>query len=102
MQVAEGELPIVAAHGAEIEAYKSLDPAVRVVILKALCDIRVEQEDIRSYIDECMKHGIQLSAFRKERIGGDSHGISYWYEDDATIGHRLYREIRKVEAKKLK
>lgn len=27
---------------AEIEAYKMLDPATRVVILKALCDIRVE------------------------------------------------------------
>nr|XP_016492409.1 PREDICTED: DDT domain-containing protein DDR4-like [Nicotiana tabacum] len=40
--VAEGELPIVASHGAEIEAYNALDPAVRVVILKALCDIRVE------------------------------------------------------------
>lgn len=26
----------------EIEVYKSLDPGVRVVILKALCDIRVE------------------------------------------------------------
>ncbi|KAL8143928.1 hypothetical protein V2J09_016960 [Rumex salicifolius] len=100
--VAEGELPIVASHGAEIEIYKSLDPAVRVVILKALCDIRVEQEDIRNYIDESMKHGMQLSAFRKERIGGDSHGISYWYEDDAIIGHRLYREIRKVEIKKAK
>ncbi|KAL8154240.1 hypothetical protein V2J09_012000 [Rumex salicifolius] len=112
--VAEGELPIVAAHGAEVEAYKTLDPAVRVVILKALCDIRVEkltrgfvsdnaqQEDIRSYIDDSMKQGIQLVTFRKERIGGDSHGISYWYEDDAIIGHRLYREIRKVEMKKAK
>lgn len=26
----------------EIEVYKSLDPAVRIIILKALCDIRVE------------------------------------------------------------
>lgn len=40
--VADGDLPIVASHGAEIEVYKSLDPGVRVVILKALCDIRVE------------------------------------------------------------
>ncbi|KAG8379085.1 hypothetical protein BUALT_Bualt07G0051500 [Buddleja alternifolia] len=161
--VAEGDLPIVASHGAEVEAYNSLDPGVRVVILKALCDIRVEvsillndivlqsfvnyifqgktsffvildinflpipvyatgyhmltwsnlfgfplpcgwpilqQEDIRNYIDESIKHGVHLSAFRKERIGGDSHGISYWYEDDPIIGHRLYREIRKVEVKK--
>ncbi|KAL5544281.1 hypothetical protein UlMin_008065 [Ulmus minor] len=100
--VADGDLPIVASHGTEIEVYKSLDPGVRVVILKALCDIRVEQEDIRNYIDNSVKHGVQLSTFRKERVGGDSHGISYWYEDDEIIGHRLYREIRKFEVKKAK
>ncbi|KAL6583903.1 hypothetical protein OROMI_003192 [Orobanche minor] len=98
--VAEGDLPIVASHGAEVEVYNALDPEIRVVILKALCDIRVEQDDIRNYIDDSMKHGVHLSAFRKERIGGDSHGISYWYEDDPMIGHRLYREIRKVQVKK--
>ncbi|KAF2316012.1 hypothetical protein GH714_040807 [Hevea brasiliensis] len=98
--VADGELPIVASHGVEIEMYKTLDPGMRVVILKALCDIRVEQEDIRNYIDNSIKHGIQLSVFRKERVGGDSQGINYWYEDDPIIGHRLYREIRKVEVKK--
>ncbi|CAL9155645.1 unnamed protein product [Musa hybrid cultivar] len=100
--VADGEIPIVASHGAEIETYKTLDPGTRVLILKALCDIRVEQEDIRNFIDNSLKRGIQLSAFRKERIGGDSHGISYWYEDDPIIGHRLYREIRRVEAKKIR
>ncbi|XVF09176.1 hypothetical protein REPUB_Repub07fG0069100 [Reevesia pubescens] len=100
--VADGDLPIVASPGMEIEVYKSLDPGVRVVILKALCDIRVEQEDIRNYIDNSLKHGVQLSAFRKERIGGDSQGINYWYEDDPVVGHRLYREIRKVELKKAK
>ncbi|XP_038878844.1 DDT domain-containing protein DDR4 isoform X3 [Benincasa hispida] len=100
--VAEGDLPIVASHGVEIEVYKTLDPGMRVVILKALCDIRVEQEDVRSYIENSLKHGVQLSAFRKERIGGDSHGTYFWYEDDPIIGHRLYREIRKVELKKAK
>ncbi|KAG6391725.1 hypothetical protein SASPL_149483 [Salvia splendens] len=98
--VAEGDLPIVASHRTEIEAYNTLDPGMRVVILKALCDIRVEQEDIRNYIDESLKHGVQLSIFRKERLGGDSYGVSYWYEDDPIIGHRLYREIRNVEVKK--
>ncbi|XP_074557713.1 DDT domain-containing protein DDR4-like isoform X2 [Curcuma longa] len=97
--VAEGEIPIVASHGTEIEKYRTLQPRTRVLILKALCDIRVEQEDIRNFIDNSLKHGIQLSAFRKERIGGDSHGISYWYEDDPIVGHRLYREIRRVETK---
>ncbi|KAF4376095.1 hypothetical protein CsatB_017848 [Cannabis sativa] len=100
--VADGDLPIVASHGAEIELYKTLDPGVRVVILKALCDIRVEQDDIRNYIDHSIKHGIPLATFRKERVGGDSHGISYWYEDDEMVGHRLYREIRKFEVKKAK
>ncbi|KAL1531782.1 DDT domain-containing protein DDR4-like [Salvia divinorum] len=98
--VAEGDLPIVASHRTEIGAYNTLDPGTRVVILKALCDIRVEQEDIRNYIDESLKHGVQLSIFRKERLGGDSYGVSYWYEDDPIIGHRLYREIRNVEVKK--
>ncbi|KAL3571009.1 hypothetical protein D5086_028258 [Populus alba] len=97
--VADGELPLVASHGVEVEVYKTLDPGIRVVILKALCDIRVEQEDIRNYIDNSLKHGIQLSLFRKERSGGDSQGINYWYEDDPMIGQRLYREIRKTEVK---
>ncbi|KAG6505852.1 hypothetical protein ZIOFF_038218 [Zingiber officinale] len=97
--VADGEVPIVASHGSEIEKYKTLEPSTRVLILKALCDIRVEQEDIRNFIDNSLKHGIQLSVFRKERIGGDSHGISYWYEDDPSVGHRLYREIRRIETK---
>ncbi|CAH2036909.1 unnamed protein product [Thlaspi arvense] len=100
--VAEGDLPIVASQGREIEAYKSLDPAIRVVILKALCDIRVEQEDIRSFIDNSLKTGAHLSVFRKDRVGGDSHGVNFWYEDDPLIGHRLYREIRKAEVVKVR
>ncbi|CAH8390964.1 unnamed protein product [Eruca vesicaria subsp. sativa] len=99
---AEGDLPIIASQGREIEVYKSLDPAIRVVILKALCDIRVEQDDIRSYIDNSLKTGVHLSAFRKDRVGGDSHGVNFWYEDDPLVGHRLYREIRKVEVAKVK
>ncbi|CAN6440582.1 unnamed protein product [Victoria cruziana] len=100
--VAEGDIPIVACHGAEVELYKSLEPAARVLILKALCDIRVEQEDIRSYIDDSLKHGVPLSTFRRERIGGDAYGTNYWFEDDEISGHRLYREIRKIETKKFK
>ncbi|KAL6636739.1 hypothetical protein ACP70R_024311 [Stipagrostis hirtigluma subsp. patula] len=96
-QVAEGDQPIVASHGAEVEMYKALEPATRLVILKAICDIRCEQEDVRNFIDSSLKHGYHLPIFRKERIGGDSYGISYWYEDDPILGHRLYREIRRVE-----
>ncbi|XP_003557430.1 DDT domain-containing protein DDR4 [Brachypodium distachyon] len=98
--VAEGEVPIIASHGAETEMYNELEPATRLVILKAICDIRVEQEDIRNHIDSSVKRGYDLSTFRKERIGGDSLGISYWYEDDPILGHRLYREIRRVEQTK--
>nr|XP_015647417.1 DDT domain-containing protein DDR4 isoform X2 [Oryza sativa Japonica Group] len=42
--VAEGDIPIVASHGTEIEAYKVLEPATRLIILKAICDIRVEEK----------------------------------------------------------
>lgn len=38
----------------------------------------LQQEDVRNFIDSSLKHGYHLSIFRKERIGGDSHGISYW------------------------
>uniref|UniRef100_A0A0A9CRZ5 Uncharacterized protein n=1 Tax=Arundo donax TaxID=35708 RepID=A0A0A9CRZ5_ARUDO len=96
-QVAEGDLPIVASHGVEVEMYRALEPATRLVILKAICDIRCEQEDVWNFIDSSLKHGCHLPMFRKERIGGDSYGISYWYEDDPILGHRLYREIRRVE-----
>eukprot|EP00252_Welwitschia_mirabilis_P026243 TRINITY_DN8520_c0_g2_i1.p1 TRINITY_DN8520_c0_g2~~TRINITY_DN8520_c0_g2_i1.p1 ORF type:complete len:706 (-),score=178.55 TRINITY_DN8520_c0_g2_i1:186-2303(-) len=97
--VAEGELPIVASHGQEFLAYRELEPSSRVIILKALCEIRVQQEDVQSHIDSSLKHGAPLSTFRRERLGGDSRGTSYWYEDDSIIGHRLYREIKKIEVK---
>ncbi|KAI4342556.1 hypothetical protein MLD38_027173 [Melastoma candidum] len=100
--VAEGDIPLVPAQGTEIGVYRNLDAGVRVVILKALCDIRVEQEDIRSYIENSIKNGVRLSAFRKERVGGDSGGVYYWYEDDPLIGHRLYRERRKIEVRRAK
>lgn len=38
----------------------------------------LQQDDIRNYIDDSLKRGVHLSLFRKERIGGDSHGVSYW------------------------
>jgi hypothetical protein len=39
----------------------------------------LQQEDIRNHIDSSVKRGYDLSTFRKERIGGDSLGISYWW-----------------------
>ena len=38
-----------------------------------------QQEDIRSYIDNSVKTGVHLSTFRKDRVGGDSHGVNFWY-----------------------
>lgn len=38
----------------------------------------LQQDDIRSYMEDSLKQGIQISLFRRERIGGDSHGISFW------------------------
>ncbi|VAI23543.1 unnamed protein product [Triticum turgidum subsp. durum] len=69
--VAEGNLPIVASHGAEIETYKELEPATRLMILKAICDIRCEVNS--------------------------NQPMHYRYDEDPILGHRLYREIRQVE-----
>lgn len=38
----------------------------------------LQQEDIRSYIDNSLKTGVHLSVFRKDRVGGDSHGVNFW------------------------
>uniref|UniRef100_A0A0D9WWH6 DDT domain-containing protein n=1 Tax=Leersia perrieri TaxID=77586 RepID=A0A0D9WWH6_9ORYZ len=85
---------------------KSIPPVTRMamgrgtwvtVLCRKLRDWWHWQEDIRNFIDSSLKHGYDLSTFRKERIGGDPYGISYWYEDDPILGHRLYREIRRVE-----
>ncbi|GLJ17724.1 hypothetical protein SUGI_0309320 [Cryptomeria japonica] len=97
--VAKGEVPLIICHGEEIEAYKQLDPGTRLLILKALCEIRLDQDDVWKYIDDSLKHSTPRSAFSKLRMGGDSHGISYWYDGDAIIGHRLYRETQKIEVK---
>ncbi|KAJ7564097.1 hypothetical protein O6H91_02G001700 [Diphasiastrum complanatum] len=96
--VAEGPCPIFASHGDEVAIYKELDPATRVEILKALCEIRVDQDDFRSHIDDSLKHGCPISVFRKERLMSDTYGTIYWYEEDSISGHRLYRELQqKVE-----
>jgi hypothetical protein len=42
----------------------------------------LQQDDIRNFIDSSLKHGYHLPIFRKERIGGDSYGISYWWANN--------------------
>eukprot|EP00246_Nothoceros_aenigmaticus_P001372 TRINITY_DN11894_c0_g1_i1.p1 TRINITY_DN11894_c0_g1~~TRINITY_DN11894_c0_g1_i1.p1 ORF type:complete len:300 (-),score=47.21 TRINITY_DN11894_c0_g1_i1:3-902(-) len=96
-KVAEGPCPLVANHGVEIQVYKEFDPGMRLQILKALCEIRLDQDDMRTYVDESLKQGYPVSSFRKEHLGPDIHGTTYWYEDDVVLGQRLYRELPRAE-----
>ncbi|XP_028802340.1 DDT domain-containing protein DDR4 isoform X2 [Neltuma alba] len=90
--VAEGKIPIVPSKGEEISKYKELDPLDRLLLLKALCEVRADQHDAVSYIKDALKEGTQISTFRKEAFGGDGKGTFYWYDASAK-GHRLYKEI---------
>ena len=98
----------------EISRYKGLDPTKRLLILKALCEIRadvlypistfkdisyiaflflpcffvsspwkiivlvLQQNDTVAYINNALKEGTDISAFRKERIGEDGNDTSFW------------------------
>ncbi|KAJ9183452.1 hypothetical protein P3X46_007303 [Hevea brasiliensis] len=97
--VAEGEMPLTVANGKEISRYKELDPTDRLRILKALCEIRADQDDAVSYINETLKNGTEISCFRKDKIGEDGNITSYWCDGSAVIGHRLYKEVKKTEPK---
>ncbi|KAH0457665.1 hypothetical protein IEQ34_012980 [Dendrobium chrysotoxum] len=125
--VAEGENPLRADHGREIPLYKKLDPTTRLLILKALCDIRAElismaslpfplvlervkipisllaislqQDDILEFIADELKKGTAIGYFRKEKMEVGDSGVTYWYEGDRVIGYRLYREIGKTCSK---
>ncbi|WCA47157.1 hypothetical protein Tsubulata_013522 [Turnera subulata] len=97
--VAEGKMPISAAKGKEKSDYKELDATTRLLILKALCELRAEQDDIMSYINDALKNGTEISCFRKDNIGGDGKGTCYWYDGSTVTGYRLYREIKESETK---
>ncbi|KVH99872.1 DDT domain-containing protein DDR4 [Cynara cardunculus var. scolymus] len=91
--VAEGDFPLIAAKGEETATYKELDPTVRLVLLKALCEIRADQHDVVSYINNAVKVKNELSTFRKDNIGKDGKGTSYWCDGNEIIGFRLYKEV---------
>ncbi|KAK1426004.1 hypothetical protein QVD17_14671 [Tagetes erecta] len=95
--VAKGDFPLTVAKGAEMETYKNLDPTVRLVILKALCEIRADQYDVIAYINDEVKNKKDISVFRKENIGEDGKGTSYWLDGNETIGLRLYKEVNTSE-----
>ncbi|XP_062097487.1 DDT domain-containing protein DDR4 [Humulus lupulus] len=98
--VAEGDIPIVAAKGEEIPRYKGLDPIKRLLTLKALCEIRADQDDAVAYLNDALKQGTQISSFRKDKIGGDGKSTSFWYDGNKIVGYRLYREVTAFERKK--
>ncbi|PAN32593.1 hypothetical protein PAHAL_5G498800 [Panicum hallii] len=83
--------PICACRN-EVEMYKQQDPIKRLLILKALCEVRSEQNDAVWYVNDEMKKGTNISYFRKDKLGSGSNGTVYWYDGDSTIGHRLYTE----------
>ncbi|KAL4560376.1 hypothetical protein LXL04_032526 [Taraxacum kok-saghyz] len=91
--VAEGDFPLTADKGAEMATYKKLDPTIRLVVLKALCEIRADQHDVVSYINEGVKTKNEMSTFRKTNIGEDGKGTSYWCDGNEVIGFRLYKEF---------
>lgn len=97
--VADGEIPLKADHGKEIQSYKQLDPTARLLILKALCDVRSEQDDVLGFIAGELKKGTEVSTFRKERVSACVNGVTYWYDGDPVVGHRLYREIDRIYCK---
>ncbi|KAL1552439.1 DDT domain-containing protein DDR4-like [Salvia divinorum] len=95
--VAEGDFPLTGAKGEEISIYKELNPTTRLMILKALCEVRADQHDAVSYISEQMKNGTGVSSFRKDKLGSDGNRVSFWYDGNETIGHRLYKEVHSFE-----
>ncbi|XP_027080665.1 DDT domain-containing protein DDR4 [Coffea arabica] len=97
--VAEGDFPLTAGKGEEMNRYKELDPTIRLFILKALCEIRADQDDVVFYINDNIKSGGEVSAFQKEKLGGDGNGTLYWSDGNAVIGHRFYKEVQVFDFK---
>lgn len=97
--VAEGEIPLTARNGEEISKYKELDPTSRLLLLKALCEIRADQFDTVSYINDSLKSKMDIACFQKEKIGGIKN-VSYWYDGNSVFGYRLYKEVNRNEPQK--
>ncbi|XP_071719414.1 DDT domain-containing protein DDR4 [Rutidosis leptorrhynchoides] len=91
--VAEGDFPLTAAKGEEMTTYNELDPTIRLVVLKALCEIRADQHDVVSYINDEIKVKKDASTFQKSNIGEDGKGTSYWLDGNETLGFRLFKEV---------
>ncbi|XP_010421419.1 PREDICTED: DDT domain-containing protein DDR4-like [Camelina sativa] len=97
--IATGEIPLTANKGKEISEYQGLNPINRLKFLKALCELRVQQDDVRSYIQENTKEEDLDSHFRKRKLGGDGKKTSYWFDGNDMQGYRLYREVNEISKK---
>ncbi|KAH9613990.1 hypothetical protein KSS87_013487 [Heliosperma pusillum] len=97
--VAEGKVPLTAEKGEEISKYKELEPTIRLSMLKALCELRIEQVDLMSYVNDELKKGKDISHFRVDKISENRKGISYWYDGNSVMGYRLYKEVNKPHTK---
>ncbi|KAJ8526554.1 hypothetical protein K7X08_029031 [Anisodus acutangulus] len=83
--VAEGNFPLTAKKGEEMSTYKALDPTTHLLILKALCEIRADQVDTISYINDETKNRTDSSAFRKEKLGGNGNESMSKVKDKKSI-----------------
>ncbi|XP_024539253.1 DDT domain-containing protein DDR4 [Selaginella moellendorffii] len=100
-KVAEPPFPLAESHGSEAETYSGFDPSTRLIILRALCEVRLDQDDVRAHMEEPVKKGY-LSLFRKERAGSNLLGTTYWCENNPISGYRLYRDIPTPKGKEFK
>ncbi|KAI7725702.1 hypothetical protein M8C21_018147 [Ambrosia artemisiifolia] len=52
----------------------------------------LKQHDVIAYINDAVKAKKEISVFRKNNIGEDGKGTSYWLDGNEIIGLRLYKE----------
>eukprot|EP00899_Mesostigma_viride_P005997 jgi/Mesvir1/15399/Mv06585-RA.1 len=94
----EGEEQHESHKGREEEAYLELSAASRVRLLLALCQLRVESDSFREWMDFQIEDRLAkgdpngYNAFSGASLGTDAGGSIYWYEGDAVCGYRLYKE----------
>lgn len=91
-RVSEDPCPLIPCQGAELAIYLEFDPPTRVRVLLALCEMRVNQEDARFYVEDSMKRNQLHAIVRKDRSGCGAEGTTFWLEEDPVMGQRLYRE----------
>ncbi|KAF8091002.1 hypothetical protein N665_0458s0007 [Sinapis alba] len=94
--IANGEIPVTANKGEEISGYKGLEPTDRLQFLKALCELRTQQDDARKYIQDNANEGALNPSFGKRKLGGDGKKTFYWFDGDDIMGYRLYKEVNET------